>query len=125
MTVCSCHVTYAFQGESTLYSCLNVKELLARSRREIWKICDECDGNLGKFVMNVFKGQTRMKHNFSIPLWNRKLVLPHGKSVFLHWESYLMGSYGESVLHHGSVLPNGEKVPLQPWLATPLVMVSQ
>ena len=35
MTVFSCHVTYAFQSESTLYSCLNVKELLARSRREI------------------------------------------------------------------------------------------
>ena len=35
MTVCSCHVTYAFESESTLYSCLNVKELLARSRREI------------------------------------------------------------------------------------------
>ena len=34
-SVCSCHVTYAFQSESTLYSCLNVKELLARSRREI------------------------------------------------------------------------------------------
>ena len=30
----ACHVTYAFQSESTLYSCLNVKELLARSRRE-------------------------------------------------------------------------------------------
>ena len=28
-TVCSYHVTYALQGESTLYSCLNVKELLA------------------------------------------------------------------------------------------------
>ena len=28
MTVCSCHVTYAFQSETTLYSCLNVKELL-------------------------------------------------------------------------------------------------
>ena len=35
LTVCSCHVTYAFQSESTLYSCLNVKALLARSRREI------------------------------------------------------------------------------------------
>ena len=34
-TVCSYHVTYAFQSESTLYSCLNVKELLARSRHEI------------------------------------------------------------------------------------------
>ena len=27
--VCSYHATYAFQSESTLYSCLNVKELLA------------------------------------------------------------------------------------------------
>ena len=35
LTVCSYHVTYTFQSESTLYSCLNVKELLARSRREI------------------------------------------------------------------------------------------
>ena len=33
LTVCSCHVTYTVQSESTLYSCLNVKELLARSRR--------------------------------------------------------------------------------------------
>ena len=35
LTVCSYHVTYAFQSESTFYSCLNVKELLAQSRREI------------------------------------------------------------------------------------------
>ena len=34
-TLCPCHVTYAFQSESTLHSCLNLKELLARSRREI------------------------------------------------------------------------------------------
>ena len=40
LTVCSCHVTYAFQSESILYSCLNVKELLARSRREIWRWSD-------------------------------------------------------------------------------------
>ena len=35
LTVCSYHVTYAFQSESTLYSCLNFKELLARNRRKI------------------------------------------------------------------------------------------
>ena len=34
-TVCSYHVTYAFQSESTLYCCLNVKEILARNRGEI------------------------------------------------------------------------------------------
>ena len=35
LTVCTYHVTYAFQSESTLYSCLNVKELLARSRCDV------------------------------------------------------------------------------------------
>ena len=35
LTVCFYHVTYAFQSESRLCSCLNVKELLAQSRREI------------------------------------------------------------------------------------------
>ena len=34
-TVCSYHVTYAFESESTLYSCQNVKELLAQNRCEI------------------------------------------------------------------------------------------
>ena len=40
LTVCSCHVTHAFQSVSKLYSCLNVKELLARSRRKIWSLSD-------------------------------------------------------------------------------------
>ena len=40
LTVCSYHVTYAFQSESILYSCVNVKELLARNRREIWSLSD-------------------------------------------------------------------------------------
>ena len=31
---------YEFQSESTFYSCLNVKEFLARSRREIWSLSD-------------------------------------------------------------------------------------
>ena len=28
LTACSCHVTYAFQSDSTLFSCLNVKNSL-------------------------------------------------------------------------------------------------
>ena len=40
VTVCSYHITYAFQSESALYSCLNVKKLLARSRRVIWSLSD-------------------------------------------------------------------------------------
>ena len=42
-TVCSCHVTHAFQSESTLYSCLNVKELLSRNKCDIWSLSD-CNG---------------------------------------------------------------------------------
>ena len=44
MTVWSCHVTYVFQSESTPYYSLNVKELLARSRREIRSLSD-CNWN--------------------------------------------------------------------------------
>ena len=40
LTVCSYHVTYAFQSESTFNSCLIVKEPLERSRREIWSLSD-------------------------------------------------------------------------------------
>ena len=43
LIVCFYHVTYEFESESTLYSCLNVKELLAHSRRHIWTLSD-CNG---------------------------------------------------------------------------------
>ena len=39
-TVCSYHVMYTFQSESTLYSYVNVKELLAQNRCEIWSLSD-------------------------------------------------------------------------------------
>ena len=40
LSVCSYHVTYTFQSESTLCSCLNVKEIFAGSRCEIWSLSD-------------------------------------------------------------------------------------
>ena len=40
MTLCYYYVTYAFQSESTLYICLNDKELLARNRCNIWSLSD-------------------------------------------------------------------------------------
>ena len=43
LTVFSYHVACTFQSEYTLYSSLNVKELLARSRRDIWRLSD-CNG---------------------------------------------------------------------------------
>ena len=39
-SVCYYHVAYAFQSESTLYICLHVKDLLARSMRKIWSLSD-------------------------------------------------------------------------------------
>ena len=42
LTVCSYHVTYVFQSESTVYICLNIKELLARNMSDIW---GSSDGN--------------------------------------------------------------------------------
>ena len=42
LTVCFCNVTNALQSESTLDSCLNGKELLAQSRREVWRLNDCC-----------------------------------------------------------------------------------
>ena len=53
----TCHVTYAFQSESTLYSFPNVRKLLARSRRKIWSLSD-CNLNrnqnhlLSKWTLN-------------------------------------------------------------------------
>ena len=40
LLVCSFHVTYAFQSDSTLYNCLNIKELPPRRRRQIWRWSD-------------------------------------------------------------------------------------
>ena len=40
LTVCSSHATYAFESESTFYSYLNVKELLAHNKHKIWFLSD-------------------------------------------------------------------------------------
>ena len=42
-TVCSNYVTYMFQSESTLYGCLNIKQLFARNRHDSWSLSD-CNG---------------------------------------------------------------------------------
>ena len=40
LTVCYYNVTNAFQNESTGYSCLNVKKLLAQNWHDIWSLCN-------------------------------------------------------------------------------------
>ena len=43
MFVCFYHVTYVFTVDYTLWRCLNLKELLIRSRFDIWRLND-CNG---------------------------------------------------------------------------------
>ena len=38
--ICSYHVRYEFPNKSTLYKCLNVKEILVQSGRQIWRLSD-------------------------------------------------------------------------------------
>ena len=55
LIVCSYHVTYAFQSESTLYSCLNVKELLAQNRHDIWSLSDRNETRIHNHLVHKWK----------------------------------------------------------------------
>ena len=78
LTVCPCHVTYAFQSDYTLYICLNVKEFLAPNKSDIWSLSD-CNW-------------TRM-HNHLV----RKRTLNHlaklAKSLSCVVSTYLYGAF--------------------------------
>ena len=71
LTVCSCHVTYAFQSQSTLYSCLNVKELLARSRHEIWSLSDYNWTRTQNCLVRKRTLNHVIKLALSVPLWTK------------------------------------------------------
>ena len=59
------NVTYAFQGESTLYSCLNVKELLDRNRRDTWRLSD-CKGT--QTHRHLVRKRT-LNHSAKLAIW--------------------------------------------------------
>ena len=40
LTVCCYHVMHAFQKKSSIYNCLNIKEILAPNMRNIWSLSD-------------------------------------------------------------------------------------
>ena len=65
---------YVFQSESTLYSCLNVNEVLAQNRSEIWSLSD-CNGT-----------QT---HNQLV----RKKTLKHLAKLLSKWLSCVVITY--------------------------------
>ena len=75
LTVCSCHVAYAFQSESTLYSGWNVKELLVQSRREM-RILSDCNRTE---IHNHLVCKRRLNHFSKLTKW-----LSWVASTYLH-----------------------------------------
>ena len=91
-TVCSCHVTYAFHSESTFYSCLNVKELLARSRREIWRLNDcnwtRTQNHLAKLGSLAKWLSVRLRTK-----WFRIRVQLHSQLLFISFALFVAGIF--------------------------------
>ena len=75
MNLCSCHIKYAFQSESTFYRCLNVKEHLALNRRDIgsWNDCN------GTRTDNHLVRKQTLKHLAKLAKW-----LSCGVSTYLY-----------------------------------------
>ena len=78
--VCSCHVTYTFQSEFTLYGCLNVKELLAQSRCKIWS----CLWTKWLWVRVQLQSQKRLFHQSCFFLMSKS---------FHHWTNQITYKY--------------------------------
>ena len=75
LIVCSYHVTYSFHCESTLHSCLNVKELIAQSRRHIWRLSD-CNGTRLASFAKLLSDRSQTKWLLvRVPLQSLRLLL--------------------------------------------------
>ena len=75
LTACSCHVMYASHGEYTLYIWMNVKEILARNRREIWRWSDcNCARTQNHLVL-----KPTLNHLVKLAKWLSSL-----QSTYLH-----------------------------------------
>ena len=70
LIVCSYHVTYEIESESTLYSCVNAKELLARRRPHIWRL-SYCNGALPH---NHLLRQRILNHLAKLAKWLSSVV---------------------------------------------------
>ena len=78
LTECSYHVMYPFQSESTLYSYLNVKELLAGSTRLIWSLSDYN----GTRTHNHLVHKRKLNHLAKLPKWMSCVVSTYLYGVF-------------------------------------------
>ena len=78
LTVCSSHVRYACQSESTLYIWLNVKKLLARNRRDIWSLSD----SNGNRTHNQLVCKQRLNHLPKLTKWLSWIVSTNPYGAF-------------------------------------------
>ena len=65
MNICYYHVTCVFQNESTLYGCLNIEELLAQNRRDIWSLSD----SNGIWTHNYLVREWTLNHLAKLAKW--------------------------------------------------------
>ena len=80
MNVYIFHVTYAFQSESTLCISRNVKELIARKRRNIWSLSD-CNGTR---TQNHLVQKRTLNHLPKLTKWFSWIFTTSLYGVF-HW----------------------------------------
>ena len=108
LTVCSCHVTYACKSKSTLYSCLNVKELLPRSRPKIWSL-SECNWTR---IQNQLILKPTLTHLAKLAKWLNCILSTYLKSAFdsmllschVHFSEWLPKFQGTFCLKHAGTL---------------------
>ena len=91
LTVCSSHVTCAFQSESTLYSCLNFKKRFAGNRRSIylnvrlrtkWLWIGILLQHLGLIFDDIFGPQ---KKDLFCPVFVFHICMPIGILKYILW----------------------------------------
>ena len=117
LTVCYYHVTCEFQSESTLFSCLNIKELLAGSRRHIWSlsesngirthkllVCKRTLNHLAKLTRLAKRLSVRLRSLFENFLSFPLLFLLLCKLVSMRHGYCFMKTNGPIVLHTKSVI---------------------
>ena len=78
LTVWSCHLTYVFQSEFTLCSCLNVKELLPWSSRKMWS-WNDCNWTL---TQNQLVLKRKLNHLGKLSKWSRCVLCSYLCSAF-------------------------------------------
>ena len=78
LAVCSCHVTFPFQSDPTLYICLSVKELVTENSRDMWSLSEW----YGTRIHNQLVGKLTLSHLSKLTQWLSWIVSTDPYSVF-------------------------------------------